>query len=153
MSSSTCVKMHVFGCTRTFSKDRSVTTATAVIHSHFCMDPQPSLFHICRSRLIVESIIRRPIVTVHVHAMHAHTTTPDKWEIPGCRALASPRYTRWRFQTVHVDHFFLAYLHYNVSIIKMHQRRLFCIKRVSIGNKTFYFLINFGYTLHFNGKF
>jgi len=105
-SSSTCVEMQVsldtFGYFQKIDRRRanrsySFASLLRILNNLFS-------FHICRSRLLVESIIRGPIVTVHVHAMHARAATPDKWEIPGCRAEASPR--RTRFQTVHSGSFF-----------------------------------------------
>lgn len=84
-SSSTCVEMHLRMHSGIFKRpidgglrhaDRSYSFASLL------RIRGPLSFHICRSQLLVESIIRGPIVTVHVHAMHARIATPDKWEIP-----------------------------------------------------------------------
>lgn len=90
---SRCISLNALGYFRKTDRRRR-----ALLFIRFVGDRNPLPLHICRSWLLVESIIRGPIVTVHVHAMHARIVTPDKWEIPGCQAAASPRYTRWRFQ-------------------------------------------------------
>jgi hypothetical protein len=72
---SKCVSLNALGYFRKTDQRRRTYT---LIPLALLGIRNPLAFHICRSRLLVESIIRGPIVTVHVHAMHARTATPDK---------------------------------------------------------------------------